>query len=112
MHLEKLIPILVLAISIAVMPEKDMGIGRGGIEPVSEENANAECKAEQCRWTDRMVSNVYGVDAKYVSKYDDIDKLCSIDEAELPENEFALIIWGGADPVYSREAVWAGIAEH
>lgn len=44
-----------------------MGIGRGGIEPVSEENANAECKAEQCGWTDRMVSNVYGVDAKYVS---------------------------------------------
>lgn len=55
MHLGKLIPILVLAITVVVMPVKNMGIGRGGIEPVSEENAYAECKAEQCRWTDRII---------------------------------------------------------
>ena len=38
MHLGKLIPILVLAITVAVMPVKNMGIDRGGIESVSHGN--------------------------------------------------------------------------
>lgn len=97
MHLGKLIPILALAITVVVMPVKNMGIGREDIWSVLEENVNAESEAEQRRWTDRMVGNVYGVDAKYVSKYDDIDKLCSIDEAELPESGSALVPIIGTD---------------
>lgn len=104
MHLGKLIPILALAITVAGMPVKNMGIDRGDIEFVSEEDINAESEAEQSDWTSRVVTNVYGVGAKYVSKYDDIDKLCSIDEAELPESGSALILIIGTDSLPEESA--------
>ena len=104
MRLGKLIPILVLAITVAVMPVKNMGIDRGGIDPASGENVNAGSEAEQRSWTDRIVGNVYGVEAKYVSKYNDIDKLCSIDETKLPESESALIPIIGTDSLPEESA--------